>query len=120
MKNAVPPTTASAMTQTRMTAAMRIEIQVFRLLAISRLTYPFDEAPRSAVRRASRLLQKPPRLFGVRRVIIALAELRGRLKFLFGRRLVAGGQRQLSELEVRPAVDPRPPVEADRMLQIGL
>src|SRR5438093_10001484 len=55
-----------------------------------------------------------PGFVGPRRVIIALAERNGGLKFLLRGRTVSSLQRQPSELQVRPPLHPFPPLDRQR------
>src|SRR5204862_6972627 len=66
------------------------------------------------------LLHETTRFVGGSRIAVALGERRRLLQFLARRRPIAALQRNLAELEVRPAVDPRPPFERERRPQVGV
>src|SRR6266705_4216792 len=113
MKNTVPPIAATASRPTMITDAIRTEIHVFR---VPWLMAQLDGSLEARVRIS---WHRAPGLVGGERVIIALAERHGGLQFCPRRGPVSRLERQPAELEMRPCMDPFPPLETDRGPEVG-
>src|SRR5215471_17883136 len=101
MKKAVPPTTPTASRPTISTRETMTAMTVFFV----RASIYF-------------LLHQAPGFVGIQLVIIAFAEGDRCLEFGFGGGLISGLEPDSSELEMRPALDPFPPFERNRLFQI--
>src|SRR5262245_6686896 len=110
MKNAAPPTAATARMPTMITEAITIDTQVGSLFALIPTIYEF----------LAQRVHQPARLVCHAAVIIAVAERGRRLEFFAGRRRLTGLHRELPELEMRPAVDPFSTLGLQRLPQIGV
>src|SRR5437879_13636788 len=94
-----------------MTMMIRIATTIathVRFFLVSAITWP------SAISSQPSSFHEAPGFVGPRRIIIALAERNGGLKFLLRGRAVAGLQRQPSELQVRPPLHPFPRLDRQR------
>src|SRR5262245_43286234 len=108
MKNAAPPTAATARIPTMMTEAMRTDTQVGSLFVLIPGTYGI----------LSDGVHQPARLLGDAWIIVALTQGHGGCEFFAGGGLFSGFHCQLAELEMRPAVDPLPSFRFQRVSQV--
>src|SRR5882672_7486164 len=108
MKNAAPPTAATARMPTMITEAIRIDTHVGSFLVLIPIY----------LRILANRVHQAARLVGGAAVIIAVAQRDRGAQFFTGRRGFAGLLRELPKLEVRAAVHPLAPLGLKRFPQI--